>query len=63
LLPNFVKNNYWKWKVLGLDDIHDLNAEPIETYSIYAGGAGDDVIYETLYINAGIMALHRYGYV
>lgn len=62
LLPGFLKTNYWKWKVSGMDDIYDLNAKHIEIFSIYAGGGGDDTTYDQIYINAGVMALHRYGY-
>ena len=61
-LPSYLKTNYWKWKVSGLDNIHDLGAKPIDTYWIYASGGGDDTTYDYLYINAGIMALYRYGY-
>lgn len=61
-LPSFLKNSYWKWKLEGLGDLHSPKRDPLALYSFYAGGGGDDTTYDILELNAGIMALFRYGY-
>jgi serine/threonine protein kinase len=58
-----VKRRYWNWRTRGADNIYDLEARSLESYWIYAGGSGDDTVYDHIYINAGIVALYRYGYV
>jgi serine/threonine protein kinase len=56
LLTNYLKSHYWKWRVSGVD------ATDIGIFSMYCCGGGDDTTYTNLYINTGIMALYRYGY-
>jgi serine/threonine protein kinase len=62
-LRDMINSNYWNWRIEGKGGIHDLQAGPLDTYPVYAGESGDDVVYDDIEITAGTLALHRYGYI